>query len=139
MNLAAHAIRDKHFAEIYHPITGAAYGGLQEAQGQGIILWQATSRQTWAATAYLRMVLLGLVGIRFDSGGVRFEPCVPKGISWVDLRNVRYRNMTIDVMIPGTGTKVKQCLINGKESRDCRRSCPEAEGSQKVSIVLTDR
>ena len=138
LNLAAHAIRDKHFAEIYHPITGAAYGGLQEAQGQGIILWQATSRQTWAATAYLRMVLLGLVGIRFDSGGVRFEPCVPKGISWVDLRNVRYRNMTIDVMIRGTGTKVKQCLINGKESRD-RRLAAQAEGSQKVSIVLTDR
>ena len=68
-NLANHAARDKHFAEIYHPITGRPYGGLQENQGQGIILWEATSRQTWAATAYLRMVLLGLVGMRFNTDG----------------------------------------------------------------------
>jgi glycogen debranching enzyme len=137
-NLAAHAVRDKHFAEIYHPMTGAVYGGLQENQGQGIILWQATSRQTWAATAYLRMVLLGLVGMRFDTDGIRFEPCVPKGISSVDLRNVRYRNMMIDVTIRGTGTKVKQCLINGKEARDHRLPA-QTEGPHNVSILLTDR
>lgn len=37
-NLAGHAVRDKHFAEIYHPITGPIHGGLQESQGKGIIL-----------------------------------------------------------------------------------------------------
>jgi glycogen debranching enzyme len=137
-NLAAHAVRDKHFAEIYHPLTGMPYGGLQESQGQGIILWQATCRQTWAATAYLRMVLLGLVGMRFDTDGIRFEPCLPKGISSVDLQNVRYRSMIIDVTIRGTGTKIAQCLINGKETRD-RRLSAEAEGPQKVSIFLTTR
>ena len=137
-NLAAHAVRDKQFAEIYHPVTGQIYGGLQENGKQGIILWQATSRQTWAATAYLRMILLGLAGMRFDADGIRFQPCVPKGISSVELRNVNYRSMNLDLTIRGTGTTVKQCLINGKESRD-RRLAAQAEGSQKVSIVLTDR
>ena len=58
--LAGHAVRDNQFAEIYHPITGEIYGGMQESSGQGIIRWKATSRQTWAATAFLRMVYLGL-------------------------------------------------------------------------------
>ncbi len=137
-NLAAHAVRDKHFAEIYHPITGKPYGGLQESGGRGTVLWEATSRQTWAATAYLRMVLLGLVGMRFDTDGVRFEPCVPKGISSVRLSDIRYRRMTLDVTVRGTGTKVKGCLVNGKESVD-RRLAAQAEGTQNVAILLTDR
>ena len=57
-NLAAHAVRDRQFAEIYHPLTGEIYGGLQENGGR-IVLWNATSRQTWAATAYIRMVFDG--------------------------------------------------------------------------------
>ena len=136
-NLATHAARDKHFAEIYHPITGKPYGGLQEKRGQGIVLWEATSRQTWAATAYLRMVLLGLVGMRFDTDGVRFQPCVPKGISSVDLRNVHYRRMIINVTIRGTGTKVKQCLINGTEAAD-NRLVAHVEGPQEVEILLSE-
>jgi glycogen debranching enzyme len=134
-NLANHAVRDKQFVEIYHPDTGMPYGGLQEQQGKGVVLWEATSRQPWAATAYLRMVLLGLVGMRFDTDGVRFEPCVPSGISTVDLRNVRYRKMSISVTIRGTGTRVRQCLINGKDAGDHRLPAG-AEGPQDVVIVL---
>ena len=136
-NLAAHAARDKQFVEIYHPVTGMPYGGLQENLGQGIIVWQATSRQTWAATAYLRMVLLGLAGMRFDTRGVRFEPCVPKGISSVDLRNVRYRNAILDVTIRGTGSKVKHCTVNGKDADD-RLVPARAAGRQTVAIALAE-
>ena len=112
-NLAHHARRDRQFAEIYHPLTGEIYGGMQEASGKGIILWEATSRQTWAATAYLRMILAGLAGMRFDTGGVEFQPCVPKGISLVELQNLKYRNMDLTVTIRGAGTKLKECTING--------------------------
>ncbi len=136
-NLAAHAVRDRQFAECYHPITGEIYGGLQEKQGQGIILWKATSRQTWAATAYLRMILLGLAGMRFDADGVRFQPCVPKGISHVELRNVNYRSMNLDLTIRGTGTTVKQCLINGREVKDGLLGAGSA-GRKQVVITLND-
>jgi glycogen debranching enzyme len=137
-NLATHAARDKQFAEIYHPVTGQIYGGLQENGKQGIILWQATSRQTWAATAYLRMILLGLAGMRFDADGIRFQPCVPKGISQVELRNVNYRSMNLDLTIRGTGTTVKQCLINGQEVKDGLLGA-DGEGRKQVTITLSDR
>jgi glycogen debranching enzyme len=137
-NLAAHAARDKQFAEIYHPITGKIYGGLQENGGQGIILWQATSRQTWAATAYLRMVLLGLAGLRVDSEGVRFQPCLPKGVSRVELGNVAYRRMTLDVTVRGGGTKVKQLLVNGQEAKDGLLGAA-GEGRKQVVIIVGDK
>jgi hypothetical protein len=44
--------------------------------------------------------------------------------------------MMIDVTIRGTGTKVKQCLVNGKAAESHRLSA-QAEGPQKVSILLT--
>ena len=136
-NLAAHAVRDRHFAEIYHPITGEVYGGLQENAGQGIILWKATSRQTWAATAYLRMVLCGLAGMRCEPAGVRFQPCVPPGISTVELRNVPYRALRLDITIRGTGTTVRRCTVNGQDSRDGFVAAPQT-GLQQVTIALED-
>ncbi len=137
LKLATHAARDKHFAEIYHPVTGLPYGGLQESTGQGIILWQATSRQTWAATAFLRMTLRGLAGMQFDVEGVRFQPCVPQGITSVELRNVPYRHMVLDVSLRGTGTRITKCLVDGQESRDGFIPANRA-GRLKVSIELAD-
>lgn len=113
--LAGHASRDYQFAEIYHPETGAIYGGLQERRGK-IKLWKSTNRQTWSATAYLRMVLNGLVGIRFDLDSVRFAPQVPEKISSVSVSNVCMRQMVMDIDIKGTGNKVQGIQINGKVS-----------------------
>ena len=135
-NLARHARRDRQFAEIYHPLTGEIYGGMQEASGKGIILWEATSRQTWAATAYLRMILLGLAGMRFDTDGVRFEPCVPSGIAFVEIHNMKYRNMDLDITVRGTGTKVRQCVINGQASEIPFLDASN-DGDQHVVLVLS--
>ncbi len=133
LQLAQHARRDRHFAEIYHPLTGVAYGGMQEAGDRGIILWEATSRQTWAATAYLRMVLLGLVGMRCDTQGVSFEPCLPPGIHSVELKNLRYRQALLDISIQGPGTTVRQCTIN---DRPAERPLVPAETEGSVRIIL---
>lgn len=119
-------------------VSGAIYGGLQESQGQGIILWQATSRQTWAATAYLRMILMGLIGLRFDPEGIRFQPCVPKGISFIELCNLKYRGMRLDVTIRGTGTLVKQCTIDGKASKDGFLAAQE-EGHKKAILTVAEK
>lgn len=132
LNLAAHARRDRQFAEIYHPVTGEIYGGMQEASGKGIILWEATSRQTWAATAYMRMILLGLVGLRFDARGFSVGPCVPTGISYVELRNLNYRGTLSNITIHGTGTKVKRCTVNGQDSP----SALIEPGSSPKNIVI---
>jgi hypothetical protein len=135
-NLARHARRDRHFAEIYHPLTGEVYGGMQEASGRGIILWEATSRQTWAATAYVRMILLGLVGMRFDTDGVRLEPCVPSGVTFVEIRNLRYRKMNLSVTIQGSGTNVKECTINGQPAGESPLLGASETGPRHAVIVL---
>jgi len=134
-NLARHARRDKQFAEIYHPLIGKIYGGMQEAGEKGTILWKATSRQSWAATAYVRMILFGLVGMRFDRHGVRFQPCVPDGISFVEIDNVHYRNMQLKITIHGTGTKIKHCTINGKEAAKALVDAGQT-GRQTIVVAL---
>jgi hypothetical protein len=136
LNLAAHAVRDKQFAEIYHPLTGQIYGGLQE-NGHGIALWGATSRQTWSATAYIRMVLMGLAGMRFDVNGVRFQPCLPKGVGRVHLANIRYRKMALAITVSGNGSKIKKCSIDGKEAKDCFLPA-DGEGRKVVLITAGD-
>ena len=105
------------------------------ASGKGIILWEATSRQTWAATAYLRMILLGLVGMRFDCDGVQFQPCVPDGVSYVEIENVKFRNMRLKITIHGTGTKIKDCTVNGKIAATAFVGVAET-GRQDIVIVL---
>jgi glycogen debranching enzyme len=136
LNLANHAVRDLHFAEIYHPTTGQIYGGMQENGGK-IILWGATSRQTWAATGYIRMTLLGLVGMRFDTDGVRFKPCLPEGISNVELKNVQYRGMILDITIRGRGVKIKEVIVDGKKIDEAFLAASE-QGRKTVEIVMAD-
>ena len=132
-NLARHLRRDRQFAEIYHPLTGKIYGGMQEAGDKGIILWEATSRQTWAATAYLRMVLLGLVGIRCESDGIRFQPCLPSDVQSVHLQNLRYRHAILDIHITGPGMNIQSCTINNRRV-DSPLVPAESEGMMRIVL-----
>ena len=112
-NLANHAIRDMQFAEIYHPVTGEQYGGLQEKDGE-IVLWEATNRQTWAATGYLRMMLYGVFGMNKRKDQLSFSPCVPKELgSHIQLSNLQYRNMMLNISVQGYGTVINKVYLNG--------------------------
>ncbi len=117
-NLAKHAVRDNQFAEIYHPLTGDIYGGMQEAGQRGIVLWNATSRQTWAATAFVRMIVYGLAGMRFQEDGISFKPCLPPGITRLELGNLIYRNTKLGVTLSGTGQHVISMTAHGKTVTD---------------------
>jgi hypothetical protein len=115
--LARHAVRDGQFFEIYHPDTGSPYGGLQESEASGSIeTWESLPHQTWSATAFLRMVLFGLAGMRFDVGGIRFEPLLPRGLEHVELHGLRYRDATIDLVLEGAGADLAHVLVNGEEA-----------------------
>lgn len=70
--LACRAVRDGQFAELFHPETGEIYGGLQEGGDED--QWQSCMRQTWSASAFLRLVLMGLCGMQVTPAGVQFLP-----------------------------------------------------------------
>jgi hypothetical protein len=133
-SLAKHAVRDMQFVEIYHPVTGEKYGGIQERNGK-YVLWEATNRQTWAATGFIRMILYGVLGIRIDEKGIVFDPCIPKDLNEIVLSNLRYRNMLLQVKVLGAGTNIEKIFIDGKSSES-----PEIpntlRGNHSIEIIV---
>jgi len=148
--LADRACRDNQFAEIYHPVTGEIYGGIQEgrtmrsgaamrafiaarlggdgdatpenlaklfpavAGKEGINLWQACGRNTFSATAYLRMVLHSLCGLRLETDGITFSPTIPAGMSPVAVYDLPYRRAVLEIHITGEGQTVRGMTVNGR-------------------------
>jgi hypothetical protein len=169
--LADRGCRDSHFSEIYHPITGEIYGGLQEGRTgrsgasmrafiaarlggsgeatdeaiaqlfpatkgkNGISLWQSCARNLYTSTAYLRMVLHGLCGIRLDADGITFHPTIPKGMSPVAVYELPYRQAELEIHITGEGNVVKKLTINGQETRTLPTT---TTGKQLVRIEMVD-
>jgi glycogen debranching enzyme len=64
--LAEKACRDSEFAEVYHPVTGQPYGGLQESHEGGIHEYWVCHRQSWCASGFLGMALFCLNGIEIS-------------------------------------------------------------------------
>ena len=80
---------------------------------------------------------MGMVGMRFEQAGVKFEPCVPKSISHLELRNLNYRKMKVDVTIERSGLGIKEFRVNGKICKDAFLAA-DRQGEQKVTIVMVD-
>lgn len=101
--LARNALREGFFSEIYHPETGLPYGGIQESGGVANANWQSQPRQTWSATGYMRMVLSGLFGLRFEEDGFTVAPRKIDGVNHMRLAGLRWRDMTIDIDVGEAG------------------------------------
>ncbi len=166
---ADRACRDNQLAEMYHPITGEIYGGVQEGMTkrneagmkafiaarlggtgeptpeaiaklftpmkgkEGINLWQSCGRNTMSSTAYSRMVLQGLCGIKLETDGISFKPTVPAGMSPVAVYELPYRQAELEIHITGEGQKVMKMTINGKEGVKIPAN---AKGKQVVEIQM---
>jgi len=131
--LAELAVRSGEFREIYHPDSGEPVGGEQEGRATP---WRSCRRQTWSATAYLRMVLMGLLGLRFEPDAVRFEPSVPDGLGRVRLAGLPWRGATLEITIEGSGHHIKTCRVNG-ELLPSPALPVDASGPQHVEITLS--
>jgi len=137
--LTNHTLRDLQFREIYHPKTGIAYGGLQEdgfEKGK-IREWKSTERQTWGATAYLRMVFNGLFGMNFSEKGIDFKPVVPTRYENLRLIGIPYRKATLNLYVSGSGTSIKSFRLNGKNTKPFVPA--ETEGVVKVEIEMEEK
>lgn len=120
------------FAEIYHPVSGAVYGGIQE--GTPDWQWHSCRRQTWSATAYLRMVLMGLAGMDFSAQGIHFRPMLLPEISRLELRDLPYRQQKVNIQIQGAGQRIREFRRNGQRSEPFLPS--DGEPTQLIEIVM---
>lgn len=113
--LARLAMRDLQFAEIYHPQTGAIYGGLQENEGRrAVTLWASRPRQTWCATGFLRMVWRTLLGGLFTPNGLKLAPWLPEDMTGLHLKEILYRETILDIKVERSQDAADRYWLNGK-------------------------
>jgi len=103
---------DYNFREIYNPYTGFPDGGWQ-----GNTHWNSCKTQTWSATAYLNMVLYGIIGLRLEKDVLSFSPYLPENIQYLAINNIHYHDAILKVIIKGKGKKIKSFLINGNKQQ----------------------
>jgi glycogen debranching enzyme len=116
--LSEHINHDAQCVEIYHPLTGAVYGGIQEGGGgPDGLQWASCNRQSWSASAYLRMILTGILGMRFSTQGIEFQPYLPGNLEQACLTELPYRNSTLDIRVTGQGRRIVSARLNGQESK----------------------
>lgn len=136
--LAAKANRDAQFTEIYHPVTGEPYGGLQEGDGRGVGVhaWEPRRRQTWCATGYIRMVFEVLFGMRTDRDGLRFEPDGSSEPSSATLAGLRFHDAVVTVSVKRDTHGAGGVVVNG--TRQASATVPaDARGHYDLEILLS--
>lgn len=108
------------FMELYRPEDGAPDG---------------SPRQLWSASGFLSMVYHGLFGMDFQAAGVRFAPVVPAGFQELTLRNVKYRDAQLSIVVKGNGTRVREFKLDAKTQRKPFFDAA-AKGPHEIEIVL---
>ena len=123
------------FFEIYNPYTGKPDGGYQFGENDPEHHWVSCRMQTWSATAFINMVHVGLLGLRFMPDGILFQPHLPAGIRMAKLSETHYRNANLSITIKGKGSRIKSFKLNGKQQvKPFVRS--SAKGNISVVIEL---
>jgi hypothetical protein len=117
--LAKRAVRDGHFAEIYHFTDGRIYGGVQE---DGPLPddpskpltreWVPCRRQTWAALGFVSMVVHGVLGLELETDGVRLAPAPLAELGPLRLTGLALRGRQFSVAVSGQG-KLVHAVCNG--------------------------
>jgi hypothetical protein len=126
------------FREIYSPYNGQPEGGWQSnGPTQLQYHWASCKLQTWSATAYISMVLHGLVGARFSANVLSFAPYLPVGITNLKYNGFMYRGRDLDIIIEGNGNHIKRFVVDGKVAANhIGESLPK--GHHDVVIVVGD-
>lgn len=133
--LTARINRDAQCTEIYHPLTGAIYGGLQEhGHGEDGWQWDSCARQSWSASAYLRMILNGLFGLRLTPAGMQFQPYLPAGIERLHLDGLLYRAAQLSISVEGQGRALVDFRLNGQPAQPFLPA--DATGAQHIAMRL---
>lgn len=134
LNLADLAINhsDTCFYEIYNARTGEQDGGWQQGSH-----WTSVYDQTWSATGFLRMVLTSALGLRFTPQGLSLSPDVTtlQHLGFTSLRGLPYRGGLVDIILKGSGQKMKYLTVNGHKEK-ARICIPPAKGTTQIVMCL---
>lgn len=111
-SLADKALRDMQFAEIYHPVTGEVYGGIQENLKKGISFMKSCEKQTWSATAFWSMIYYGLFGLRFSENEIKVNPYMPSSVDHMELKNLKIGNADLTIVVDRYGDYPTETTIS---------------------------
>lgn len=124
------------FWEIYNPYTGLPDGGYQAAgEGHPDFHWESCRYQTWSATAYIRMILYGLAGIRLNGEKLILDPFLPEGVHYLKVTGLYFRQARLSIELLGNGRKVKSFLLDGVPRTDFTIA-PGLMGNHEVVIEM---
>lgn len=104
MSMAEKASHDLHFSEIYHPIDGNPYGGMQECYDPNgfssfMKMWASGEKQTWSATAFLALIYYGVLGLKIENDCLYVRPHLPEYIDCAKLNGLKIGNLELDFEI----------------------------------------
>ena len=137
MTLTAQINHHRQCAEIYHPETGEIYGGLQEAgRGPSGMDWTSCARQSWTASAYLRMLLTGLFGLQLSDQGIAFQPYLPADTDYAQLSAISYRTCRLELTVQGQGGRVVEFYRNGLKTEPFFAT--DLHGKQRIEIRMVE-
>ncbi|KAL7444496.1 hypothetical protein ACHAXM_009355 [Skeletonema potamos] len=100
-------------------------------------------RQLWSSTGFLAMVYQGLFGISYEVDGLRFAPNKPGSVFSDDilLHGFKFRDMMLDIVVMGSGSKVTKFVVDGVEREKQNGSLfveSTLRGKHAVTIVVVE-
>lgn len=98
-----------------------------------------SARMLWSMAGNIAMVHRVFMGMQFETNGIRFAPVVPVAYSGTKtLQSFRYRNMQLNIAVKGTGAVIKQCKIDGVETKD-PFIADTLSGTHQIEIELNNQ
>ncbi|KAL7492259.1 hypothetical protein ACHAWT_002084 [Skeletonema menzelii] len=121
-------------------LMGKTYAELYRVDGT---FPQDRRRQLWSSTGFLAMIYQGLFGITYDVDGLRFAPNKPGSIFLHDilLRDFKFRDMILDIVVMGSGSKVTKFVVDDVEKDQHKGSYfveSSLRGRHTVTIVVEE-
>lgn len=124
------------FYEIYDCYTGRINGGWQTAITTE---WDSVYKQTWSATGYIRMILRGILGLKFTSEGLLLSPntYLMNHFGFRSLKELRYQKGLLKINRKGSGNIIREIRINGIQKGTDSVIIPSGHiGETTIDIIM---
>ncbi|MCQ2153306.1 MAG: hypothetical protein MJY44_01870 [Bacteroidales bacterium] len=95
-------------------------------------------RQLWSVAGFISPYLRLMLGINYTPEGIRFNPFIPASLKGErSLEGMKYRNMTLDVRVNGSGGRIESFLLDGEVCAEPVVPCG-LKGRHSVEIVVAE-